>query len=243
MKEVDNIKRSTTRVVLAVLAFLGFSAAGAFAEKFGPFTYRVVDGTIDIIDYTGDDTGHVDIPGEIDGKPVTAITGGAGGANGAFVSSGIISVTIPEGVETIGSFAFGICFNLTSVVIPDTVTIIGRPASYQSNAPATCASGNIFDDAVQGFHVYYLNGKNGFDTPQWQPLASSPYTYSAESLGCLLSESQVWQLGHGLPADTDLKPDPSGNEENLLIAYALDLEPNEVIGGNLPSSLSDLEGG
>ena len=41
---------------------------------------------------------------------------------------GLISVTIPDGVTSIGTSAFGACFNLASITIPDSVTSIGGSA-------------------------------------------------------------------------------------------------------------------
>ncbi len=46
----------------------------------------------------------------------------------AFARSSVISVTIPEGTETIGYASFYHCDNLTEVTIPDTVTYIGNKA-------------------------------------------------------------------------------------------------------------------
>ena len=100
------------------------------AEVSGLFTYQVVNGGVHITDYPDNVTGHVEIPAEIDGKPVTAITGV--GQTGAFFGSKLASVTIPPTVTLIGDAAFAICLNLESVVIPDSVTTIGDSAFYQS---------------------------------------------------------------------------------------------------------------
>ena len=64
--------------------------------------------------------GNVDIPSFIDGVPVTSI------ADFAFDNcNGLTSITIPEGVMTIGREAFCGCKGLASVVIPSSVTEIG----------------------------------------------------------------------------------------------------------------------
>ncbi len=47
---------------------------------------------------------------------------------GAFAGTGLKNVIIPDGVVSIGSFAFSSCGGLTSVTIPDSVTNIGQSA-------------------------------------------------------------------------------------------------------------------
>ena len=47
---------------------------------------------------------------------------------GAFMSSGLTSITIPNSVTSIGQSAFGDCRSLTSVTIPSSVTYIGDVA-------------------------------------------------------------------------------------------------------------------
>ena len=89
------------------------------------FNYRVVnDNEFVITDYTGDDT-IVNIPSEIDGKPVTSI--------GDFAFEGCTSLTsieIPASVTSIGYDAFDSCTNLTNIEIPDSITSIGNFSFY-----------------------------------------------------------------------------------------------------------------
>ncbi len=119
--------------IFGVISLLSLNNVGA--EQFGLFTYREVDGTVEITSFPKDLEIHVDIPAEINGKPVVAITGGGDPDefDGAFAFSQITSVTIPDSVTTIGEMAFGVCFNLKTVSIPDSVTTIGDSAFYQSN--------------------------------------------------------------------------------------------------------------
>ncbi|MDG2124360.1 MAG: leucine-rich repeat domain-containing protein [Verrucomicrobiales bacterium] len=126
------------------LIILSLTSTLTQAEQFGLFTYRDTGETIEIIDFPDDVTGHVDIPAEIDGKPVTSIGGATESNNleGAFFGCGIGSVTIPDSVTHIGDSAFSICFNLSSVTIPDSVIEIGNSAFYQSNSLTAVTLGN-----------------------------------------------------------------------------------------------------
>ncbi|MDE6501637.1 MAG: leucine-rich repeat protein [Ruminococcus sp.] len=103
-------------------------ATSAETLQYGSLSYEVLDN--DNITITGfdDSVTEVEIPSEIDGKPVTAI-----GAN-AFLSKKIKSVTIPDSITSIGYQAFKTCKNLTSVSIPDSVVEIG------SNAFSSCTA-------------------------------------------------------------------------------------------------------
>ena len=67
----------------------------------------------------------VEIPAEIDGLPVTSI------GKQVFAGRDMKSVVIPEGVTSIGAYAFAGCTSLTSITIPDSVFSIGEYA-FQS---------------------------------------------------------------------------------------------------------------
>ena len=96
------------------------------AESFGDYKYEVLDnGTVEITNYTGS-TAELVIPSEIDGKTVTSI------GKRAFDYSAMTSVTIPDTITNIGSFAFTYCTALETINIPESVTAIGE------NAFATC---------------------------------------------------------------------------------------------------------
>lgn len=55
-------------------------------------------------------------------------------ANRAFYQSAITDITLPEGLLTIGSYAFAGSKSLTSIIIPDSVTEIGSDAFYYCSA-------------------------------------------------------------------------------------------------------------
>lgn len=93
------------------------------AETYGDLTYIVGNnGTIKITDCNESAT-EVIIPAEIDGIAVTIIE------KDAFKKCKLLtSVTIPNGIISIGDLAFYACSSLTSVTIPDSVTNIGEEA-------------------------------------------------------------------------------------------------------------------
>ena len=102
---MKTLKKSVS-VILAVLLLCGCFIT-AFAS--GDFTYTETDGEITITGYTGT-APELEIPAEIDGRPVTAIKERA-----FFGLDNITSVVIPAGVRTIGEKAFYNCKNLASV--------------------------------------------------------------------------------------------------------------------------------
>ena len=104
----------------------------------GDYLFRVLeDGTAELVEYAGmDEVG--DIPGEIAGYRVTAIGERCFSDQGNmnfytdeypdFFREGIRTVTVPEGVVSIGGYAFESCFNLVAVSLPDSLRRIGEGA-------------------------------------------------------------------------------------------------------------------
>ena len=89
----------------------------------GDYTYSLLeDGTAEITEYAGDG-GSVEVPGTLDGIPVSAI-----GDYAFSWAEGIRSLAFPESLERIGNWAFVNCTGLVEVVIPDSVTHIGDGA-------------------------------------------------------------------------------------------------------------------
>lgn len=56
--------------------------------------------------------------------------------------SGLTSVTIPDNVKSIGSYAFSGCSNLTSITIPDSVMSIGEYAFAGCTSLTSVTIGN-----------------------------------------------------------------------------------------------------
>ena len=89
--------------------------------------------------------------------------------------SNLTGVKLPNNLANIGSSAFLNCASMTSVVIPASISSIGEYAfafctslasvHFTGNAPKM--GDDVFKDAAKDFTVYYLNGKSGFTSPEW----------------------------------------------------------------------------
>jgi hypothetical protein len=88
----------------------------------GDYFYSVLNGAAIITAYKGEG-GAVTLPSTIEGFPVIGIDD-----NVFYGNINLTSLTIPDGIATIGSQAFSGCTNLTSVTIPASVTSIGNQA-------------------------------------------------------------------------------------------------------------------
>ena len=102
----------------------GDSGGSGQTLTFGDFEYRYLPrlGGMEITKYIGNKT-VVNIPAEIEGKPVVVV--------GGFSESNVTSVTIPDGCKEIESLAFYWCEELTTVEVPDSVTKIHYSAFCQ----------------------------------------------------------------------------------------------------------------
>ena len=99
-----------------------WGCTGAFDTTEDGFKWAENKSGINIYDYTGNAT-TLEIPSEINGKPVTTI-----GYRAFYYCNSLKSIVIPNSVTAIGSSAFYSCDSLTSIVIPDSVTTIGSSA-------------------------------------------------------------------------------------------------------------------
>ena len=78
------------------------------------------DDTVGITNCDNDAAGELEIPAEIDRKPVTSI-----GNSAFYYCDSLTEITIPDSVTSIGGGAFGDCSSLTTIMIPNGVTSIG----------------------------------------------------------------------------------------------------------------------
>ena len=200
------------------MALLVLPSAPLFAEQFGLFTCEVEGETVWITDYPEDVVGDVEIPPVSDGKAITTI-----GSRTFSYCSRLTSVTINSSVTKFSGSAFYACSRLTSVTILDGVTEIGAEAFSECRGLAKAtflghalisfdAPRSVFARTAPDFTIYYLSSSSSFTSPTWEG-------YSTVIINEL--PSTPWLLKHDLPLSTDFNTDAS-----LLIAYALDLDPD-----------------
>lgn len=156
----DNTHATNTLYYLPDTTGWSETAAG-LPTKLVPLLYSS-NGTQITITGLNDDwwgyTGHLPLPAVLNGLLVTAI------ADGAFVSRALLtSVTIPDSVTSIGSYAFEHCTSLTSVLFTGNAPAMNTTVFY--SAPAT---------------LYYLPGTTGWSSSFagrpavcWNPAFSS----------------------------------------------------------------------
>ncbi len=119
-----NLKK-TFLTLLAVVTLAVIFCFGVGALEYVGYEYSELDdGTVIILDYTGNSTNLV-IPDEIYGKSVTAIAGRAFANH-----TDIESVIIPDSVIYIWDDAFKLCTNLRELIIGDGVKEIKQYAFY-----------------------------------------------------------------------------------------------------------------
>ncbi|SEK73709.1 leucine-rich repeat domain-containing protein [Ruminococcus albus] len=123
-------------------------SASAETIAFDDYEYRLLeDGTAEIARYRGEDT-EVTIPDKIDGVAVTSI--GESAFEGNFDITGVI---MPDSVTTIKGYAFTSCFNLKSIKFSKNLKSIG-----ETNFAECVALDNVvIPDGVERIEVGTFN--------------------------------------------------------------------------------------
>lgn len=150
--------RKTVGLILTILLSLVGNSAFAYSFKAensdGVVIYYNLINDETELEVTGQDattySGSVVIPEDVSYKnsilKVTRI------GNGAFSSTSVSSVTIPNSVTSIGAKAFISCYNLASIIIPNSVTSIGECAFYSSGIKSVTISENLKEIEVGVFY-------------------------------------------------------------------------------------------
>jgi hypothetical protein len=181
------------------------------------------------ISVSGDNLNFSSLDGVLFNKLQTTLIAFPPGRSGGY--------SVPTGVTSIGIKAFFTCDKLVGVTFPASLASVGQQAfstcsallyaNFTGSAPAV--NSGSFALNAPGFSVYYLDGASDFTTPTW-----SVYNYPAVPMGASGTPSADWLLSKGLPANSNLQSDTNGDGVNLLMAYALNLNPNQNLSGSLP---------
>lgn len=153
----------------------------------------------------------------------------------------LTSVTIPEGVASIGNRAFLGCRGLTTVTIPGSVTSIGSSAFsigpeltslvFMGDAPSDYGF-SPFGYSRSSLTIYYLAGRAGFTA---SPISRFPTI----EIDLAATPAATWLIENGLPHDANLDQDLNRDGVNLLMAYALNFDPNQNLRQHLPVPVVD----
>jgi hypothetical protein len=140
--------------------------------------FEIVNGSVTITSYTGY-AATVNIPGWIQGLPVTAI-----GYRAFYDCSSLISVTIPSSVTSIGYGAF-LSYNLESI------TVDSRNSVY------TSIDGILFDKPIQTI-LAYPAGKQArvFDIPTYVTAIGDVAFFSCYNLISVSIPSSITYIGY-----------------------------------------------
>ena len=190
-----------------MLTFLPAGAVSAFAEDTSTvhtasvggykYEYKVNGGNATITKFCGPldpvdpegnvanpDLYYINIPSELNHYPVTGL--------GAYLFSGqpyhsdvhvyqfnrkIRSITIPEGVTSIGGYAFEECFDLENVTIPQSVTSIG-PVAFLGCCKLTTLSLGENTETIGGGAFFRCSGLSKIIIPEKVKEIKSGYSGS-----------------------------------------------------------------
>jgi hypothetical protein len=148
----------------------------------------------------------------------------------------LTSITIPHGVTYIGGSAFYNCTSLATVAIPGSVSQIGTWAFYNcallasatfiGNAPLMGTG--VFALTAAGFKISYYTDRTGFTPTTW-------LGYPTVGLAPPAAVFDSWLVLNGLPVGLNPQSDSNGDGVNLMMAYALNLDPNKNLSGSMPA--------
>ena len=136
----------------AISGIMPFSSSAEESVKtYGDLSYVTSDSDGDrIYDYIAiidcnESVTKIEIPAEIEDIPVVEIKSSA--FNGC---ANLTSIIIPDSITSIGDFAFENCSGLTSITIPDSVTSIGDHAFYNCLTSITVSENNKYFSSLNG---------------------------------------------------------------------------------------------
>jgi len=153
---VLTMKKIILLPVVGIMLFCNHAARAA-TETIGSytFTYSLVNGEAVLNSVSPSPTGALIIPDTLGGYAVTSIR------NQAFYNcTALTSVTMPDGLISIGDRVFWFCINLSSVTIPSSVTFIGYGVFYDTTLWNNQPNGIVYLDGwALGFKGGIPSGK------------------------------------------------------------------------------------
>ncbi|SPF46950.1 exported hypothetical protein [Candidatus Desulfosporosinus infrequens] len=155
---------TTFLISLMMMTILLCYSTPVQAAQDGDFTYAITNDQAQITSYTGAG-GAVTIPSTLGGFPVTSIGNSAFDEFWALGIDTITSISIPQGVTSIGDYAFYCCGDLTSINIPQGVTSMGNYAFFRCNSLTSISlpQGLI---SIGGFAFYGCDSLTSLSIPQ-----------------------------------------------------------------------------
>ena len=143
-------------------------------------------------------------------------------------------------MTSLGDHVFSLCYDLRSITIPSSVTSIGDSAFFYCHSLTSTyflgdapSSGSAMFAGVSASHkIYYLDTVAGFTSPTWQGQPT-------QMIDTSIYPATSWLLEFNHSYDTNLNQDLNGDGVSLLMAYGLDLNPNERLTDSLPKAELD----
>lgn len=185
------------------------------------WTFVIRDGEAIIVG--GPDSGDVNLPGVLGECPVTAM-------ENTFVScTNLMSVTIPDGISTIGDYALYDCRGLESLILPASVTYIGESAFFSCSGLSTLTIpesvthiGNSAVADCTGLKTLFVpeawEGTTMLDETQvpaeCKVIYGSPESVNAKRYSTWLQE--LGKTAEELPMDDDTDNDGASNWEECV---------------------------
>ncbi|MCH5299888.1 MAG: leucine-rich repeat domain-containing protein [Ruminococcus sp.] len=181
------------------------------------FGYIIVDSkTVMLTQYTGS-AEDVSVPSEYEGMPVTEI------GEGAFRSTKVTSVTVPNSVTSIGVRAFSNCQKLTSVILPDGIKTIEQNAfDYCSNLK-TIKLPNTLETI--GMYCFTVSGLESIEIPESVTYIDHYAFYQCLNLETAIVPATVKEFGQNVFSGND-KLTITGPSGSAIEDYAKEYELN-----------------
>ena len=141
---------SVLLALITTLSVLGCAVTAASGVEFGVYDpeklkYYIAGGEATVYGCTDELYGPLVIPSEIEGCPVTEISGEAFAyqnhltevyipgcveiiGDGAFEGSSVEKLTLENGIKSIGDYCFDNCVRLKELSLPESISFIGNKA-------------------------------------------------------------------------------------------------------------------